>query len=236
MWEYDLDKKTLKQTRFPGSHTDISVPLLCDVPDSLIREGMIHPDSAHDIMELFGALEKGIPIVTAEVRIQHKAGMYRWARLSYISIPDPDGKPYRAVGISEDIHAEKMGLFSVNSVGNPIASITDRLTYSFDLTTERLLTSSPFIVQMTGKQNPLYSEMLATINAQSVHADDLEFTRKLLTRDNLLKFYTRGQKDVQLSFRSVSAVWGTGTVNISVYMTENEENGDVIAHFHSSFL
>ena len=106
VWEYDLKTRCIIQTDkshqvFGGEKT------IRNVPDSLIQSESIHPDDAQKYLDLYEQLYQGAATAQAVVRILATDGKYYWEKINYTNIFDPDGRPVRAVAVSEDITAQK---------------------------------------------------------------------------------------------------------------------------------
>ncbi len=100
IWEYDINKRTLVQTQY-SQESEQLVATSKNVPESLIENGVIHPESAEDIRELYARLSYGEKVVTADIKQKDAAGEYQWFKVTYTNIFDEKGKPVRAIGTLE---------------------------------------------------------------------------------------------------------------------------------------
>ncbi len=78
-----------------------------NVPDALVEGKTIHPDSAAVFLEMYAKIRKGEPTASCEVRTRLAEGKYLWRRITMTNIYDSDGNAVHAVGILEDIDAQK---------------------------------------------------------------------------------------------------------------------------------
>lgn len=78
-----------------------------DVPDSLIRMGAVHPDSAADYLEMYRLIQAGAASASCEVQARLTGGEYAWRRITMTNVFDGQGKAVRAVGFLEDIDGQK---------------------------------------------------------------------------------------------------------------------------------
>lgn len=107
LWEYHFDTRTI--VRFhQNSNWVEGTGDIHDVPESLIRDKVVHRDSAVNYKMLFLALENGRPQYSSEVRMLCEDGQYHWFLITCTVVQwRDDGRPLRAVGVSESIDAQK---------------------------------------------------------------------------------------------------------------------------------
>lgn len=108
MWEFDVKNKRIIQTeesRKIHGHGKI----VENVPESLIKEGYIHPESVSAIRKLYKKIKNGEKEVTAVVRVRVKGSQdkYWWEKIIYTATQIENGKTIWAVGASEDVTAQK---------------------------------------------------------------------------------------------------------------------------------
>lgn len=105
VWEYDLRTRSIFQTEKPfqafGNGTTIP-----NVPESQIQKKVIHPDDAAKYAALYDKLHSGAETADAVVRILSTDGKYYWEKINYTNLFE-NGKPVRAVAVSEDISPQK---------------------------------------------------------------------------------------------------------------------------------
>jgi len=107
LWEYHFDTRTIVRFHQNGNWVAGSCDLH-DVPESLIRDKVVHQDSAVNYKMLFIALENGRPQYSSEVKILCEDGQYHWFLVTCTVVQwRDDGRPLRAVGVSEGIDAQK---------------------------------------------------------------------------------------------------------------------------------
>ena len=110
LWEYDIKTHNIIQTpnsiQAHGFHK-----IIPDVPQSLIDIGFIHPDYIKSYLEMYKELEKGVPYVNGIFKVKTKdRKSFYYERLRYTNTFDANGKPYRAIGASDNVteHEEMM--------------------------------------------------------------------------------------------------------------------------------
>lgn len=111
VWEYEYATRSILQ----GEHA-ISVhgygSVIRDVPESLVRDGYVHPDSAADFLAMYAKLQNGAPKADGVFRVRRRDDSGYWyEHISYGNVFDENGKPVRAIGLSEDVTAQyELGL------------------------------------------------------------------------------------------------------------------------------
>ncbi|WP_313529337.1 EAL domain-containing protein [Anaerotignum sp.] len=103
IWEYDFKTYSILQgVRSMEIHGLDRV--IQNVPESLIANGSIHPDDASAYRNMFTSLHNGAQRTEGIFRILSIDNTYYWyEHIQYTSMFDSGGKPYRAIGISEDV-------------------------------------------------------------------------------------------------------------------------------------
>lgn len=74
-----------------------------NVPDSLIASGLIHDDSLDSYREFYADVYAGKPNGSTIVKARRANEQFTLVKLSYRMVYDENGKPYKAIGISEEV-------------------------------------------------------------------------------------------------------------------------------------
>ena len=75
-----------------------------DVPRSLIESEYIHPDSADAFAKMYKDLDNGSPAAEGIFKIRRADQQGYWyEHIRYTNTFDKEGRPYRAIGISNDV-------------------------------------------------------------------------------------------------------------------------------------
>lgn len=108
MWEYDIEQKRILQTE-ESREIHGEEMIVENVPERLIETGYVHPDYADMMRKFYQEVEAGNPVtsVTLRVRLNQKSEQYWWEKTTYTIVRWNDGKPVWAVGMSEDVTAQK---------------------------------------------------------------------------------------------------------------------------------
>ncbi|MBS6196296.1 MAG: diguanylate cyclase [Clostridiales bacterium] len=108
MWELDLRNKRIIQTEESKEIHGMG-NVVENVPESLIESGYIHPESVETYRRLYAELESGKETAEAEVyvRLKDREDGYWLEKIIYTVAQREAGKPIWAVGVSEDITAQR---------------------------------------------------------------------------------------------------------------------------------
>lgn len=116
IWEYHFDTKTIVQFHQNQNWIE-GADDIPDVPESLIRSKVIHPDSAVTYKMLFLSLENGRSQNSSEIKIRCADGNYHWFLVTCTVVQRrEDGHPLLAIGISESIDAQKRQILHYNEL------------------------------------------------------------------------------------------------------------------------
>lgn len=106
IFDYDIETRRMLHADKAAEKYGLD-PWTEDVPDSLVRMGMVHQDSAGEFLEMYRQIRSGAPKASCVVRTRLAGGQYAWRRISMTNVFDGEGKAVRAVGILEDIDVQK---------------------------------------------------------------------------------------------------------------------------------
>lgn len=106
IFDFDIEKRTIDYSDYFAQKYGLKTHLV-NVPDSLVEEGVIHPDSKERFLKMYREIFEGAPKAACEVRVKLYDSSYLWNRITLTNIYDSMRKPVRAVGLVEDISREK---------------------------------------------------------------------------------------------------------------------------------
>lgn len=108
MWELDIPQKRIIQTE-ESQRVHGHGAIIENIPETLIEDGHVHPDDVETVREFYKKVENGNPVTsrTVRVRSEENPDEYWWEKVTYTIVQRSEGKPVWAIGISEDVTAQK---------------------------------------------------------------------------------------------------------------------------------
>ncbi|MHC1723316.1 MAG: diguanylate cyclase [Aminipila sp.] len=108
VWDYDLANKRIIRTKTTKNWMGLA-DRVENVPESFIESGYVHPESTEEFLKMFESIERGDKVASGVFRLR-KVGTdgkwtnkYIWVETKITNIFDKNGKPIRAVGLTEDV-------------------------------------------------------------------------------------------------------------------------------------
>lgn len=140
MWEYDLVNHRIIQTDSSMEVHGMD-EVIEQVPQYLIEQDYIHPDSIAVFEEMYRKLERGEDASgVIRVRCKDRPEEYWWEKVAYTLVPNGSGRPVWAIGLSEDVTAQKEAEIRVFKEQYMKELLSDELVFSFrlNMTTDEL--------------------------------------------------------------------------------------------------
>lgn len=107
IWNYDIESRTLTLENKPDT-SFFQESVFINVPDSLIKSNILHPDDAEPFTDMFRRIERGEALISSEVRFLNPATKeYVWHQMVFSVALDNEGYPSSVIGTSVNIHDQK---------------------------------------------------------------------------------------------------------------------------------
>lgn len=107
IWNYDIETRTLTLENKPDSNF-FEENVFLNAPDSLIDNGLLHPDDVEKYKEMFQRIERGDALISSEVRFLNPVtNEYVWHQVVFSVALDNEGYPNSVIGTSVNIHNQK---------------------------------------------------------------------------------------------------------------------------------
>lgn len=141
---YELARDVLDRVGAPAADF-LSVPpgspACPDFPATLLSSGVVAPDFADAVADVFRSLESDEPRAVYEWKTADVGGRYAWVRLSLVAMQAEESSGRRAVGILEDISREKETLLNyLNETRFYQSMLSEKDAYAqLDVTEDRLI-------------------------------------------------------------------------------------------------
>lgn len=231
IWEYDYATSCIIQ----GHHSmevhgsDVVVE---DVPNRLVENGYVHPDSVEPFLRMYEALRNGVEKAEGIFQVQtaDRTG-YMYEHIHYTNTFDKSGKPYRAIGISSDVTEQRATIaryereLDFNKALSPDIFATTRLNLTQRMIEEihtDIEAEKELLAAATFDSLP---DIIKGLNGMSREAS-LYFAS--LTPDRICQYYESGKRINTFEFqRQISGkmVW----VRVEMHLMKDPHNQDLLA-------
>ncbi len=202
-----------------------------NVPDSLVAEGLIAPESVEEFVGFYQAISRGEKTGHAVARRKTNNG-YRWFAADFTTVFNDAGEPVSAVISMEDI-TDQRNAANTSILDQERLLVALQSVYPMALAVN--LTQNCYKLLSVNQHFPLiphsqgeYDALVQTIR-QSIHPDDTKAYDEKLSRNQLLQAFTTGQNRVRIELRQLredNAYHWLETVALKV---DNPFDDDVIA-------
>ena len=230
VWEYDLKQRRIIQTQDSRKVYEMD-KVIENVPESLIDNNMIHPDSAKEYLGLYQAIHNGVKNTSAIVQVRTRDSGYRWEKISYTTIFDPDGTPVRAVAISEDVTAQKLAerrYFQEEQL-REMLSIDVMISTKVNLTKNALIriwskkNYPPTLDQIVSYENlyHLFSQYIANSEDKKRYLESFHL-------DALLESYRNREQSICAEYRCINEEGQIIWISFNITMLSDPDTGDVL--------
>ena len=231
-WIYDMHHDRAFQSHI--SQQDLGVPAVMEnYPQSWLDMNLLVPEDGGPYLEIHRKLKAGVPSIVSEHRIWPPyADSPQWERIIYRTIFDESGKPLRAVGIANDITAQKQ----MEENYRKFLDYMDRIVktkldaFKFNITKDTVVSLNDGMA-VFGKDKQRLS--MGDFFAQSLcHIKDPENRRLYQNRFNreaMLRLYARGERRQSMCCDYVLADGTNKWIKIIYLYTRNPMTKDIIA-------
>ncbi|MEA5060301.1 MAG: EAL domain-containing protein [Candidatus Pelethousia sp.] len=239
VFEYDIRTKTIYEQS--GLQEIFSPEMsLHNVPDSLIKQGFIHPQDASALQEQYRRIAQGEPHASCDVRMRSikatACSPYIWMRAILSTIYDEAGRAVKAVGIVENIDREKRIEHEFAQEGQYREALTASsiLAYDVNLTlntiarisgtyTERLLQ----ICHETPEPQS-YSKIIESVAKTIIAEGDRARFLRDMSLIQLRRLERDGIKEQEYEYRRLMPDGSESWVATSLHLMPDRWNGDLI--------
>ncbi|MEF9940696.1 MAG: PAS domain-containing protein [Lachnospiraceae bacterium] len=235
VWEYDIqNSRCIQSARAVKEYG--ATAIMEDAPESIIKQGWIHPDSIAAYRRLHEELHAGAKHVSAEIALIDPTGDIKWHKMSYVTIYDDAGRPMTAIGNSQDITESKLLEIRYNeelsyrkqAIGNTLIS------FRINLTKDRVEdctcnTTKLNNLQEYEKASELFSSIIPTYYSKK---DRIAGTSILDVR-MLLERFSEGQTKQYVAYRRNLKDGKFCWLGVTINLMKQPNTGDVIAFLYT---
>jgi len=229
---FDYDPRTKIYQSLIEADILLGLPRNMDnVPESIVKMGIIHPDSVEDFYRVFQKISEGALFSSAIIRA-NRIGMDIWIRLSLTNILDHDGESIRIIGFESDITREmnaKLAFIRENQYRSALLS-NALAAYEINFSKNRILKmEGDWLARFQGQVFEKYSDAVNLIAETVIHSDDRKQYLKTYGWQSVVDAVHRGSTEIKLEHRRLNAanemIWALSELYLFTDQTQNEVLG-----------
>ncbi len=231
VFDYDIETKQLT-FRYKGNEKYGFPRHLENVPECLIQNEWIVPDSVEDVRKVFEKIEEGQQTASCVVKMRKPDGKLIWSKVIITNIFDKNkSNIIQTVGILEDATLLKENELQIAGEMELRKVITSNAIMSYEINVTR-----DYIVEQNfdnmeenavKQERQSYTKYLYETIQSTIYEEDRLSTLTNLSRENLFYVFFRGKRDLHLEYRKrikeQEYIW----VECIVHFLQEPESGDV---------
>lgn len=235
IWEYDFTTRRITQSIKSQSIHGFE-RVIDDVPDSLINSGYIHPDSVGDVKILYDKLlsgEKKVEGIFKIIKPINHEILYE--RIRYTVIFDSDNKPFKAIGVSDDV-TDQMNILQKYQMEASIRQNLNKNIYTtavINLLTDEIESIESIDVGQQALIRKLTLEDIVDDIADRITNDqNVKYQIRSISPKLLLDFYESGTNTLQFQYLQSM---GNDTLKwflLKIHIAQNPVKNCVYAFFY----
>lgn len=237
LWEVDIKSKAFRMLYTHGL-LEGRQTIYKDFPESLIESGRIHSGSAEDFRgfarELLGGRMQG----SGNFRIQYlRTSCYGWATLSYRMLCDENGRPIKAIGITEEL-SYLSGYPSRSAQRRPIPTDLYSDLYCYLQANLTMDTVEELLLEGRERVHLVQYQKYGKVTDQGVSRvfsdGDVKRIQRKFSRDQLLREFEIGRYWSYDRCRIADLDGSIRWISVGVNLSRDPENGDVCLYAYLS--
>lgn len=233
VWEYDIANSCLILTKSAQQRHGYRNRVE-HVPETLIEEGHIHPNSIEDVKRMYERLQRGEQNVEADILTRKlDASGWWWERIQYTMMYDELGNASYAIAVGEDITKEKEAeiryqqeLQFRNKLDPDVIS-SSRINMSKNELEYLRLMGEPYVPT---SKHMTYEDMTEMAICRIANANDQQNYIRNFSRPALLKAFTQNNMTLSLDYRRKDDQGLLQWVNETVQLVKDVISNDIYAY------
>lgn len=236
IWEYDVEKDEIYAINNNDNFDfNIDEDVIHNPQERFIESGFINEQFKQELQDLFNMIKQGKPKGQTTLRVKSKDNPNKLIRVSFVCIFDQDGKPYKAIGITEDVKdavddeskfAREQEIFeSIRHMDEIIAAIK----VNFTKNTVEQYKASDSNLEKDFKNRKTWEDALEIGKGFVAFDEDRDGLEKTFVKSSLERNYQKGvnifcytyrrkDKDGKIAWTSCQASMVADPVSHDVYM------------------
>ncbi|MEG1848483.1 MAG: diguanylate cyclase [Lachnospiraceae bacterium] len=206
VWEYDIATKCMSSSESLFNIFGLKGNIE-NVPESLIEQGLIHPDYVQETRRMYQDLERGVANAHALIQARKINGEYIWLDIKQTLIFGEDGKPKKAIALAEDVTQRH----NIEIRYQEAEKRREAMMYDFTFVCQLNMTGNT-ILHVNEKDFPLYglkldetvSELLHKITDHFIHPEQRGQFLKSFSQESVLDAFKRGIQEVEIDYQCLT--------------------------------
>lgn len=233
MWEFDIRNQKIILTDEIRSIYEAD-KILENVPESVIAQGVVHPESVAVLRKLYDQITEGKEKASAVVRIKAKdqTDGYGWQKITYTLMQEQGRQAIWAVGIAEDVTAQIEAERRVFEEESMQKLLTEDMLYRFrfNLSQNMLENLWTYVegLDTRGLEKGDYTSIFQRILKSIVYEDDQKRFQSYYTLEQLNRYALCGEMVPDFEFRRRSSDGKIIWVALNMRIITSPENGELI--------
>ncbi|MDD6037713.1 MAG: ATP-binding protein [bacterium] len=236
LWEYDVRNRSSIHSETVVR--EFQVPRIQqDMPESMIRDGIIHKESIADYRALFSDIDKGAQFAEREIHMIDAKKRDRWYRLKLKNQYDETGQPIYAYGWGENItemRLEELRLYDELRYQQETESRDLLIKGLFNITQNRVLryeaeNGVSISYQAAGLDYAASTKVMAK---HAANDRDRQHLLEMMHPDNLKRVLSEGRDYIDFEYqrrgKDGKVIWVRKEIKLRI----DPRSGDVIAYLY----
>lgn len=236
VWEFDPQNKkiTIQDVCREGGAVERQIE---NVPESLIGSGVIHENSIAEFQRLHEQISQGQDTSEAVIHFQAPDSFDLWQKIRYIAMKDADGHVKKAVGIAEDVTAQKEAEIRAFNQEKLREIVEKDTLYSvhLNLAAERLemLWIENERVNVNRDQKTTYQDVYRTIGSYIANENDRRRFAESFSPEKIANEVVSGSLSKEFEFQQVTKSGKIIWVNLTMKSIVSPTTGDEMLFIHA---
>ncbi|WP_206460441.1 sensor domain-containing diguanylate cyclase [Anaerovorax sp. IOR16] len=229
VFDYDLKKKKMYHCDPNVLRYGVNI-VIENVPESLVKNGIISAAYAKEFCQIFYDIAAGAPKASCVVKSNLCDNTHRWDKITLTNVFDELGKPIRTIGIISNVTEQKEAeiRFVQEEQYRKAIRAKSILNYEFYLTKDQIINGNDCWNQCLKKaKTNRYSCALEYVLNHNVYSEDRSNVYETFCLSNLLKIYSQGQSNVELEYRRIKEDGTVVWVNCAMHLFRDLKNNEI---------
>lgn len=228
VWEYDLATKSILQT-INSQDTHGFDTVISNVPEALIENGFVHPQSAEDFRALYRDVFAGKEKAQRDIFVQtlDRTG-YWWERIIYIPVTDASGNVIKAIGTSMDVTEQKNLEQSFREIEALRSKTTNGIMINVSKNTLDTMYSE--VDEIAALNNGNLTDFFQKSRLRIPDATKRKAYDAIFNRESLLRAYAVGKTEQFVETLYECKTGEYRTLQLHIRLTKNPKTEDVVGY------